>query len=86
MSWGGSFWGDIIFDAPIMTEPLESSEDSVMSALSALHFHNEEAAYVQDEAHIWPNGPLCPHFGSHDRLSKTRVSSTHIGAHKYMVL
>ena len=39
------------------------------SALSAPHFHNEEAAYAYVEARIWPNGPFCPHCGCTDRIS-----------------
>ena len=39
------------------------------SALSAPHFHNEEAAYAHVEARIWPNGPFCPHCGGTDRIS-----------------
>ena len=53
-----------------------------MSALSAPHFHNEEAAYAYVEARIWPNGPVCPHCGGYDRISKMQGSSTRIGAHK----
>jgi transposase-like protein len=33
------------------------------SVLSAPHFHNEEAAFEYVEAHLWPNGPVCPHCG-----------------------
>jgi transposase-like protein len=29
--------------------------------LSAPHFHNEEAAFAYVEAHLWPDGPTCPH-------------------------
>jgi transposase-like protein len=34
--------------------------------LSALHFHNEEAAFAYVEAHLWPSGPVCPHCGNWD--------------------
>lgn len=27
-------------------------------------FHNEEAAFAYVEAHLWPNGPICPHCGA----------------------
>ena len=30
------------------------------SALSAPHFHNEDAAFAWVEKRIWPNGPVCP--------------------------
>lgn len=34
------------------------------SELSALHFHNEEAAFAYVEAKLWPEGqPFCPHCG-----------------------
>ncbi len=36
------------------------------SVLSAPHFHNEEAAFAYVEAHLWPNGPTCPHCGNSD--------------------
>jgi Transposase zinc-ribbon domain len=34
-----------------------------MSALSAPYFHDEAAAYVELEATLWPNGPVCPRCG-----------------------
>jgi transposase-like protein len=27
-------------------------------------FHNEEAAFAYVEAHLWPEGPVCPHCGA----------------------
>jgi transposase-like protein len=52
------------------------------SALSAPHFHNEEAAYAYVEARIWPEGPACPHCGGVERISKMGGKSTRIGAYK----
>jgi len=52
------------------------------SALSAKHFHNEEAAYQFVEARLWPNGPICPHCGGVDRISKMGGKSTRIGVYK----
>jgi transposase-like protein len=52
------------------------------SALSAPHFHNEEAAYAYVEARIWPNGPVCPHCGGVERISKMQGKSTRVGAYK----
>lgn len=52
------------------------------SALSAPHFHDEEAAYAYVEARIWPEGPVCPHCGGTDRISKMQGKSTRIGAYK----
>ena len=52
------------------------------SALSAPHFHNEEAAYAYVEACIWPEGPVCPHCGGVERISKMQGKSTRVGAYK----
>ncbi|ETI64380.1 transposase IS1595 [Sphingobium sp. C100] len=52
------------------------------SALSAPHFHNEEAAYAYVEARIWPEGPVCPRCGGVERISKMQGKSTRIGAYK----
>jgi transposase-like protein len=53
-----------------------------MSVLSDRHFHDEAAAYKFVEARIWPNGPVCPHCGGVDRISKMKGKSTRIGAYK----
>ena len=53
-----------------------------MSVLSDLHFHNEEAAYEWVEAHVWPNGPVCPKCQGTDRVSKMKGKSTRIGTYK----
>jgi transposase-like protein len=52
------------------------------SALSAPHFHNEAAAYAYVEARIWPSGPVCPHCGGVERISKMQGKSTRVGAYK----
>lgn len=52
------------------------------SVLSDRHFHNEEAAYQFVEARLWPNGPICPHCGGVERISKMGGKSTRIGAYK----
>jgi len=52
------------------------------SALSVPHFHNEEAAYAYIEARLWPEGPVCPHCGGVERISKMGGKSTRIGAYK----
>ena len=52
------------------------------SVLSAKHFHDESAAYAFVEARVWPNGPLCPHCGGFERISKMKGKSTRIGAYK----
>jgi transposase-like protein len=53
-----------------------------VSALSAPHFHNEEAAYEYVEARIWPEGPVCPHCGGVERIGKMGGKSTRIGTYK----
>lgn len=52
------------------------------SALSAPHFHNEEAAYAFVEARIWPEGPVCPHCGGVERIGKMGGKSTRVGTYK----
>ena len=52
------------------------------SALSAPHFHNEEAAFAFVEARVWPEGPTCPHCGGVERISKMRGKSTRQGLYK----
>jgi transposase-like protein len=53
-----------------------------MSVLSDLHFHNEEAAYQWVEAHVWPDGPVCPKCGQSHRIGKLEGKSTRIGVYK----
>lgn len=53
-----------------------------MSALSAPHFHNEEAAYAYVEARIWPQGPVCPKCGGVERIGLMGGKSTRIGLYK----
>jgi transposase-like protein len=52
------------------------------SVLSDKHFHDETAAYAFLEGRIWPNGPVCPHCGGVERISKMQGKSTRIGVHK----
>jgi transposase-like protein len=42
--------------------------------LSAPHFHNEEAAFACVEAHLWPEGPVCPHCGNCDGKAIGRLN------------
>lgn len=53
-----------------------------MSVLSAPHFHDEETAYAFVEARVWPEGPVCPHCGGFERISKMGGKSTRIGTYK----
>lgn len=52
------------------------------SALSAPHFHSDEAAYAYVEKRIWPEGPVCPHCGGVERIGKMGGKSTRIGTYK----
>ena len=38
------------------------------SVISDKHFHDEAAAYRWVEAHVWPEGPICPHCGGVERI------------------
>src|SRR5258705_5975700 len=53
-----------------------------MSLLSHEHLQDEQAAYNWVEAHVWPDGPVCPHCGSVERISKMKGKSTRIGVYK----
>jgi transposase-like protein len=52
------------------------------SVLTDKRFHSEEAAYAWVEARVWPEGPICPHCGGVDRISKMKGKSTRIGTYK----
>lgn len=53
-----------------------------MSLLSQKHLQDEEAAYAWVEAHIWPNGPVCPHCQGTERISKMAGKATRFGLYK----
>ena len=53
-----------------------------MSLLSQKHLQDEEAAYTWVEAHVWPEGPVCPHCGERHRVSKMQGTATRIGLYK----
>jgi transposase-like protein len=52
------------------------------SILEAKVLQDEAAAYAWVEARVWPNGPVCPHCGGVDRLSKMGGKSTRVGVYK----
>lgn len=52
------------------------------SVLSSPHFHNEEKAFSYVEARVWPEGPVCPHCGGVERISKMQGKSTRMGLYK----
>lgn len=54
----------------------------MQSQLSALHFHNEEAAFAYVEAKLWPEGPICPKCGVLDRAGRLKGKSVRVGLWK----
>jgi transposase-like protein len=55
---------------------------SKSSIFEAKVLQDEAAAYAWIEARIWPEGPVCPHCGGVERISKMGGKSTRIGAYK----
>ena len=53
-----------------------------MSLLSQKHLQDEQAAYDWVEAHVWPDGPVCPKCGSVERISKMAGKATRFGLYK----
>jgi transposase-like protein len=53
-----------------------------MSLLSHKHLQDEEAAYAWVEAHVWPEGPVCPKCGSVERISTMAGKATRKGLYK----
>jgi transposase-like protein len=53
-----------------------------MFVLSEPQYHSEEAAYAFVEAHVWPNGRVCPHCGVVGRSGPLKGKSTRIGVYK----
>jgi transposase-like protein len=49
------------------------------SVLSDKRFHDEGAAYAYLESKIWPDGPVCPHCGGFDRISRMGGKATRVG-------
>ena len=52
------------------------------SVLSAPHFQDEVAAFAYVEAHLWPNGPVCPFCGGMERIGRMNGETTRLGLHK----
>jgi transposase-like protein len=52
------------------------------SVINDRHFHDEAAAYAWVEKRVWPEGPICPHCGGFERISKMGGKSTRIGTYK----
>lgn len=52
------------------------------SIFFAPHFNDEAAAYAYVEAHVWPNGRVCPHCGVVDRSGALKGKDDRIGLYK----
>lgn len=52
------------------------------SLLSQKHLQDEAAAYEWVEAHLWPEGPVCPKCGSVERINKMAGKATRFGLYK----
>jgi transposase-like protein len=50
--------------------------------LTAPQFQDEEAAFAYVEVALWPHGPVCPHCGGFDRISKMSGKTTRAGLYK----
>src|SRR3979411_905388 len=63
---------------------IPNKESGVMSKsiIEAKALQDEASAYAWVEARIWPDGPVCPHCGGVDRISKMGGKSTRIGVYK----
>ena len=52
------------------------------SVLSAPHVQDETAAFAYVEAHLWPNGPVCPFCGETKRIGELKGKTTRAGLRK----
>jgi transposase-like protein len=70
-----------------MMYSVSNKGDEAMShpILSDPRFHNEEAAYAFVESQLWPNGPVCPHCGSKEKIGKLKGKSYRVGLYKCYV-
>ena len=50
-----------------------------MSVLSKPYFHDEAAAFEYLESVLWADGPVCPHCGALDRLTRVRGKTARTG-------
>src|SRR6185437_5034603 len=55
---------------------------NAMSVLDEKRFHDEKAAYEWVEAHVWPDGRICPHCGTVGDSAPLQGKSTRIGVYK----
>lgn len=54
----------------------------MQSTFDANHFHSEEAALAFVEAHLWPDGPVCPFCGERERIGALKGKTTRAGLRK----
>src|SRR4051794_2722501 len=59
-----------------------ASGRTAVSVFKEARFHDEEAARLFVEAHLWPNGPMCPFAGSGERITELKGTSTKPGTRK----
>jgi transposase-like protein len=52
------------------------------SVLNQPFFQDEEAAYAKLESFVWPNGPVCAHCGSTDKMRRMGGTATRAGLYK----
>jgi transposase-like protein len=52
------------------------------SVLDRPYFRDEAAAYAKLESIVWPNGPVCVHCGSVERIGKLKGKATRPGLYK----
>ena len=52
------------------------------SVLNQPYFQDETAAYAKLESIVWPNGAVCPHCGSLDKMKRMGGSATRPGLYK----
>jgi hypothetical protein len=45
-----------------------------MSVLSRPYFHDEAKAFEHLESVLWTDGPVCPHCGGLDRITKVKAN------------
>src|ERR1700733_14366834 len=51
----------------------------MQSTFDAPHFHDEAVALAFVEAHLWPDGPVCPHCGETAKVGRLNGKTTRLG-------
>src|SRR5215472_15426204 len=52
------------------------------NVFDAPQFKTEPDAFAYVEAHLWPEGPVCPHCGERERVGRLVGKTTRAGLHK----